>query len=99
MLHIFWEFQVKPDKIAEFERRYGSHGDWAQLFRRAKGFQHTTLGRSTHAPGHYLVTDVWDDAEAFAQFKKDFREAYVQLDKLCESLTLEEKHIGDFEPL
>jgi heme-degrading monooxygenase HmoA len=99
MLHIFWEFQVKADKIAEFERRYGSHGDWAQLFRRAKGFHHTVLGRSTHAPGHYLVTDVWDDAEAFAQFKKDFREAYVQLDKLCESLTLEEKHIGDFEPL
>ncbi len=99
MLHIFWEFQVKADKIAEFERRYGSDGDWPQLFRRAKGFHHTVLGRSTHAPGHYLVTDVWDDAEAFAQFKKDFREAYVQLDKLCESLTLEEKHIGDFEPL
>jgi heme-degrading monooxygenase HmoA len=99
MIHIFWEFQVKPEKIAEFERRYGSHGDWAQLFRRAKGFHHTVLSRSSHATGHYLVTDVWEDAESFARFKRDFRAAYAELDKLCESLTVEEKHIGDFEPL
>ncbi len=99
MLFIFWEFQVKPDKVAEFERRYGTHGDWANLFRRAKGFHHVTLGRSTQAAGHYLVTDVWEDAKSFAQFKKDFRDAYAELDKLCESLTIEEKHIGDFEPV
>jgi heme-degrading monooxygenase HmoA len=99
MLYIFWEFQVKPEKIAEFERRYGSEGDWALLFRRARGFHQVVLARNTNAIGHYLVTDIWEDAQSSAQFKKDFRDAYAQLDKICESLTLEEKHIGDFEPV
>jgi heme-degrading monooxygenase HmoA len=99
MLYILWEFHVKPGRLAEFERRYGSHGDWATLFRRAPGYKGTTLGRSAGARGHYLVTDIWDNAESFAQFKKDFREAYSELDKLCEALTLEEKHIGNFEPV
>ena len=97
MLHIYWRFQAKPDKIAAFESRYGSEGDWAALFRRAPGFRHTVLARSTNAAGHYLVTDVWDSAASFAAFKKDFRGAYEELDRLCEDLTLDEKHIGDFE--
>ena len=97
MLHTYWEFQVKPDKLVEFERRYGSQGDWATLFRRAAGYHGTTLGRSTGAKGHYLLTDTWDHAESFAAFKNAFRDAYEELDKLCESLTIEEKHIGNFE--
>lgn len=99
MIYILWEFQVKPGKIAEFERRYGSHGDWAALFRRSPGYQGTTLGRSLHAKGHYLIADQWDTTASFATFKKDFREAYQQLDRLCEDLTVEEKHLGDFEVL
>jgi heme-degrading monooxygenase HmoA len=99
MFHIYWEFQVKPDKLAEFERRYGSQGDWAALFRRALGYKGTRLGRSVGARGHYLVTDTWDNAESFSSFKNDFRDAYDELDKLCESLTIDEKHIGDFEAI
>ena len=97
MLYIFWEFQVKPGKLPEFERRYGNKGDWAVLFRRSPGYKGTVLGRSTGASGHYLVTDMWDDAAAFAKFKKDFHDAYIELDRICESLTIDEKHIGDFE--
>jgi heme-degrading monooxygenase HmoA len=88
---------METDKLAEFERRYGSHGDWAALFRRASGFRETTLGRSVGAKGHYLVTDAWDKAESFTLFKKDFHDAYEELDKLCETLTIEEKHVGNFE--
>jgi hypothetical protein len=97
MLYIFWEFLAKPEKIAEFEQRYGSHGDWAQLFRRSPHFKGTVLGRDLNVPDHYLVTDTWDDAASFAAFKIDFREPYEQLDLICEELTLEEKHIGNFE--
>jgi len=43
------------------------------------------------------VTDIWENAASFTAFKKDFREAYEQLDKVCAELTLEEKHLGDFE--
>jgi heme-degrading monooxygenase HmoA len=97
MLHIYWEFRAKPEKVAEFEVRYGSHGDWAALFRRAIGFQGTTLVRDRNSTNRYLVTDIWENAASFAAFKKDFHEAYEQLDKLCAELTLVEKHFGDFE--
>ena len=99
MLYIFWEFQVHPDKVAEFERRYGSDGDWAQLFRRASGYHKTVLGRDRNIAGHYLVTDTWESASSFAAFKSEFHETYRTLDKECESLTINEKHIGDFELL
>jgi heme-degrading monooxygenase HmoA len=99
MIYILWEFQVKSGKTAEFERRYGSQGDWAALFRRSPAYHGTTLGRSINAKGHYWVTDQWESAASFATFKRDFREAYQQLDLLCEELTIEEKHLGDFEVL
>ena len=97
MLHIYWEFHAKPDKVTEFESRYGNHGDWAALFRRAVGFKSTILARDGKFPTRYLVTDIWDNAASFATFKKDFREAYEELDRISSQLTLEEKHLGDFE--
>ena len=38
-----------------------------------------------------------DNAESLSSFKSDFRAAYEELGKLCESLTIDEKRIGNFE--
>src|SRR5438128_988792 len=99
LLYIFWEFHAKPEKTAEFERRYGSNGDWAKLFGNSPLYKGTTLGKDLETPGRYLVTDIWENAAAFQQFKNDCRDEYDQLDKLCEELTLKEVRIGNFEPI
>jgi heme-degrading monooxygenase HmoA len=99
LLYIFWEFHAKPEKVAEFERAYGSEGDWARLFRKSLGYKWTTLGRDLETPGRYLVTDVWEDAAAFQSFKANHKADYEELDRNCEQLTLKETRIGNFEPL
>ena len=43
MIATIWRFQVNHDAIATFERIYGPHGDWAQLFRRCNGYAGTEL--------------------------------------------------------
>jgi heme-degrading monooxygenase HmoA len=99
LLYIFWEFQARPEKITEFERAYGSNGDWAKLFGNSPHYKGTTLGKDLEIPGRYLVTDIWENDAAFQQFKNDNRNEYDQLDKLCEELTVREVRIGNFEPL
>ncbi|MCU1285605.1 MAG: hypothetical protein JWO13_1955 [Acidobacteriales bacterium] len=99
LLYIFWEFQARPEKIAEFERAYGSNGDWAQLFRNSPDYKGTTLGKDLETPGRYLVTDIWENAAAFQHFKNNHEDEHDQLDKRCEELTVKEVRIGNFEPL
>jgi quinol monooxygenase YgiN len=99
LLNIVWEFHVKPERIAEFERRYGADGDWAALFRRSPHYHQTVLTRDLSTQGRYLLTDVWDDYASFESFKAKFREEYDQLDKQCEELTVSESRIGNFEKI
>jgi heme-degrading monooxygenase HmoA len=98
-LHIVWEFHPKPERIKEFETVYGAEGDWAALFRKSPHYRETILTRDLNAPGRYLLTDIWDDRASFSEFKSNFRQEYDRLDKKCESLTLQETRIGEFETL
>jgi hypothetical protein len=34
-----WEFRVRADRRAEFERHYGPDGSWVALFRRGDGYE------------------------------------------------------------
>lgn len=99
MIGIVWTYTVRPDRLAEFERRYAADGDWAQLFRRAPGFRFTSLGRDAENSGRYLTIDAWDDLASFERFKRDFAREYEALDKECEGLTIEERKLGVFEVL
>jgi quinol monooxygenase YgiN len=99
LLHIVWEFHPKPERIAEFERTYGSAGDWAALFRKSPHYHQTILTRDLEVPGRYLLTDIWEDHAGFDDFKKNFREEYDRLDRECEALTVKETRIGEFEVL
>jgi heme-degrading monooxygenase HmoA len=97
VLHVVWEFRVRPGREAEFERRYGAEGDWVRLFRLGEGYERTVLVRDLAAAGRYLVTDVWRDAASYRAFKDRHAEAYARLDAECTALTLEERLVGQFE--
>jgi heme-degrading monooxygenase HmoA len=93
---IVWEFRPKSGREAEFEKIYGPAGDWAMLFKRAEGYLGTELFRSRKTAGCYLTVDRWVSPEAFVQFKQNFAEKYRTLDARCESLTEDEKLVGEF---
>jgi Antibiotic biosynthesis monooxygenase. len=99
MISVIWEFTVRAESRDLFESAYGSHGIWAQLFRRDPAYRETILLMDGKQAGRYLTIDVWEDREAYQKFQERFAEEYKKIDSECEELTQSERHIGLFERL
>lgn len=94
MYTIIWRFQVRPERRAEFVRRYASDGDWARLFARAPGYRGTDLVALDGSDDTFLTIDRWDSPETWTRFRSEFQEEYQQLDLACEGMTLKEERLG-----
>ena len=97
MFFVVWEFHVKPDQVAEFERHYSGNGTWAQLFREDPAYKETVLLRDPKKEGRYLTTDVWQSEASYKAFHERSRERYRELDAKFEAFTEREALIGHFE--
>jgi heme-degrading monooxygenase HmoA len=93
---ILWEFHVEAPSRAQFERIYGSDGDWARLFSRAPGFRGTQLLHDPHDPDRYVTLDCWQDEAAFRAFHERWHPEYDALDRRCEGLAASEVLWGRF---
>jgi heme-degrading monooxygenase HmoA len=71
-------FSYEVHDAAEFERVYGSDGEWAEFFRQGRGYIGTELLQDVEAPGRYLVVDRWESADAYNAFVAEHREEYMQ---------------------
>lgn len=97
MYRIVWEFEPEPDRVAEFEREYGSGGAWATFFRRGAGYLDTELFRSATRPSRYLTVDRWTSRSAYEAFRAAFGAEYAALDARCEPLTRSERLLAAAE--
>jgi heme-degrading monooxygenase HmoA len=94
MFIIIWEFIVAESREAEFEKIYGSQGEWAQLFKQGKGYLGTELLCDMDNPRYYITIDRWISSSAFDSFQEKFRLEYETMDARCESLTERGTRIG-----
>jgi heme-degrading monooxygenase HmoA len=94
---IIWEFTVPEVHRAAFEQAYGPDGDWALLFRTARGYCGTELLRDDAMAGRYMTIDRWERPEDFARFKQMSAAAYEALDRKFETITAGEAKIGAFD--
>jgi hypothetical protein len=94
---ILWEYEVRPGLEAQFEKIYGSSGDWACLFSSSSMYYGTYLHSDSKHPRRYSTHDLWASASAFEEFRDQHATEYAVLDRECEKLTLWEKQIGRFE--
>ncbi len=99
MLHILWEYRVRPDRRREFEAHYRSDGTWAAFFRGGRGYRETILLSDREEPGRYITIDVWIDLESYHAFSEQHAREYEEIDRRCEELTDEERCLGFFEVL
>ena len=97
MVQIIWEFTVREERVAEFEKFYSATGSWAALFRRSFGFVGTTLLRDTQTPHRYVTIDRWDSVASHRLMRERMAEEYAVMDHDCEALTESERQIGVFE--
>lgn len=91
-----WEYVVKEESQADFERIYGPQGDWVQLFQRGEGYLGTELHRDIANERRYLTTDYWVSPAARDAFRQQFALEFSELDQRCEALTEKEVFLGDF---
>jgi heme-degrading monooxygenase HmoA len=96
MIQVVWEFVVRPEAVAAFERVYGPDGDWARLFARHDGYRGTALLRDALRPQRYLTVDSWDSIDQRTAMLASAREEYERIDRECEPLTESERELGTF---
>ena len=97
MYLIVWEFRVKKGREGEFEKVYGAGGEWVKLFESARGFLGTELASDVGEAGRYVTLDRWSSRRAYEEFRRSTPPQYDALDRSCEDLTEQEKHLGSFE--
>ena len=97
MLHVIWEYDVRPGMEGAFEALYGPDGAWAALFREHAGFVGTQLLRSDR-PGRYLTIDRWKSDDAYEAFLTGARERYAAIDAQGDAMTADERRIGRWFP-
>jgi len=90
-----WEYEVPEDHIDAFLAAYGAHGDWAQLFRRGRGYVGTELYRGTDSADRFVTVDRWTDAAAWHAFLEEWGAAYDTLDRRLTGLGAVEQALLD----
>ena len=99
MYVVLWRFRLRMGRESEFERAYGSSGEWVLLFSRGDGYLGTDLLRRSDDSREYLTLDRWTSRAAYEAFRARWSSEYRRLDLWFEELTEEETHLGDFEIL
>ena len=88
-----WEYQVEADQSAAFRAAYGAEGDWAQLFRKGRGYAGTALYRNTADGTSFVTVDRWSSEAAWTAFLEQFREPYGALDARLARLSLAQREL------
>lgn len=97
MIDVIWQFIVKAEAVAQFERAYGPDGAWAQLFSRHPGFTGTSLLRDASHPRTYLTIDTWESRAQRDAMLTAAKAEYAALDAEFEGWTESETEIGVFD--
>jgi heme-degrading monooxygenase HmoA len=99
MYIIIWEYQVRANRVAEFEKIYSRNGAWIELFKKAKGFLQTELLHSTAHSHRYITIDRWTSSGDYESFLSQWKSEYARLDAQCEGLTEQETLLGKWESI
>lgn len=92
-----WEYAVKENYRAEFEKIYGPEGDWVKLFRKAEGYIATDLHQDMSNPDRFITVDFWKTKEDRDKFRALFSEEFNTIDDRGENFTEDEKSLGEFD--
>ncbi len=99
-------FSYETHDSAEFERAYGTDGEWAEFFRPGRGYIGTELLKDVEAAagspasasgGRYLVIDRWESTTAYNDFVAENREEYMRRVDETRFLYDSELRFGTFE--
>jgi heme-degrading monooxygenase HmoA len=92
-----WEYRVRRGSVAAFEAAYGAEGAWVRLFRSHDGYLGTELLRDAADPTSYRTIDRWRSRADRDRCRELAAVEFEAIDRACEALTVEERHLGEFD--
>jgi|SRR5215216_1711805 len=99
MYLIIWEYQVKPDRVTEFEEAYAARGAWARFFQRDSGYLGTELLCDLSDSQRYITIDRWASSKEYESFLAQRETEYAALDTQFDRLTEKEFLSGKWESI
>ncbi len=90
-------FRYEAREPEQFARVYGPEGEWAQFFRRGRGYIGSELLRDLEEPERFLVIDRWESPEAYASFLAEHEAEYLHRSDEARVHYLQELRFGTFE--
>ena len=94
MYRLVWEFDAKPERVADFEKIYNLDGRWATFFKSSPDYLGTELYKNTHDPHRFVAVDVWRSRVTYESFRKANADTYAKLDEWCRQLLSHERMLG-----
>jgi heme-degrading monooxygenase HmoA len=94
MYRLVWEFEAKPERVADFEKVYNSEGRWATFFNLSPDYLGTQLYRNTQDAHRFVLVDLWRSRAAYEAFRKNYAAEYATLDEWCRQLLTHERMLG-----
>jgi heme-degrading monooxygenase HmoA len=99
MYIVIWEYQVKAEHSAKFEKIYSDKGAWVALFKNGSGYLGTELLRDSAHADRYMTIDRWVSRADYESFLSNWRKQYETLDAQCENLIEREALSGQWESI
>lgn len=96
MFIILWQYTVNPQRRNEFIEYYHATGKWTTFFSQATEYIGTDFFQTEEDQNQFVTIDKWMSKESYEQFLNDHQQAYQDLDKHCEGLTIQENLVGKF---
>jgi hypothetical protein len=78
---VVWQFDVREDRCAEFERFYGADGEWTRLSRRSRSFLGSSFLRDLAQPTRYLLVEYWSEMVVYERHRTDFEREVERLEE------------------
>ncbi len=94
MYRLVWEFDVKPEKVTEFEQVYSPEGRWANFFNLSPDYMGTQLYRNIKDTHRFVAVDQWRSRTTYETFRKNNAAEYATLDEWCRQLLEHERMLG-----
>ena len=91
-----WRYEFAAGATAEFERAYGSAGDWARLFALAPGYLGTEFLQPIPPDIQYVTIDRWNAESDWNDFLKNHGAAYRSLGDQLAPLCVKNREVGNF---
>lgn len=94
MYRLVWEFDAKPERVADFEKIYAADGRWAAFFKQSPEYLGTELYKNVGTPTRFVAVDSWRSRTSYESFRKAKAADYAKLDEWCRVLLEHERMLG-----